>query len=116
MSPGRGCVLSLALALFVGAGLLLLAVLAIQGEVRLGGGDPPAIRVWLVTEDENQGFGISTTRRFFESQGPQPYCLRTNVRLLLWKSDGSVGNLRYCECSSSETGGWQDVDCSSIRP
>jgi hypothetical protein len=84
MSPSRGCALSLAIAIFVGAGLLFLAVLAIQGEVRLGGSDPPSMRIWLVTETENQGFGVS---------------------------DGSVENLSYCECQNSTTEGWGDVEC-----
>jgi hypothetical protein len=108
MSPSRGCALSLAIAIFVGAGLLFLAVLAIQGEVRLGGSDPPSMRIWLVTETENQGFGVSTTRQL---SGNEDLCLRTSVRLLLWKSDGSVENLSYCECQNSTTEGWGDVEC-----
>ena len=106
MTPLKGCALSLFLALVAGGFLLFVFVLALQGEVRIGKSDSSAFRIWLVRETVNQGVGISTTRK--ASSTPKDaagFCQKTTVRFLLWRSDGDIQNISYCECYA-ELGGF----------
>jgi len=97
-SPLRrlGCIIAL---IFWFALLLvpcLLLVMATQGQIAVSQGSLPGqqIRVWLIMEADERGFGVSSTSA--QQTDPNTACLQTNTRFLLWVGDAD--SLSYCDC------------------
>ena len=88
-------------------------LMVINGEFSLTLGDAPEqkLRIWLVSEIRERGFGISTGS--VTSRDEQNVCVQTDLRYLLWQ--GSQEPSVYCECFErldaaaewSYTIGWQ---------
>ncbi len=110
-------------AVFVALWLLILLIpgffiwMVINGEFTLSLGSTPEqkLRVWLVSEIRERGFGISTGS--VASQTETDVCVQTDLRYLLWQ--GSQAPSTYCECFTRTTaedtwsynGGWEGM-CS----
>ncbi len=92
----------------VGCGLLLviwfavlllpcaLIVLAVQQEIVISQGSAPGqqTRLWLISEADERGFGLSTST--VTQTSDNALCVETDVRFLLWT--GQAEPLSYCEC------------------
>jgi hypothetical protein len=108
-SPLRrpGCVIALIIWFLILLTPCPLFILLTQGEIRINVGSAPDqhIRLWLVMEPRERGFGLSSP-----SIHPGPsegeVCLQTDVRYLLWM--GSAEDASYCECYQHPTddSGW----------
>lgn len=74
----------------------LLIVMATQGEITISQGSLPGqqIRVWLIMEATERGFGISSTST--QQTDPNIACVQTNTRFVLWA--GQADPLSYCDC------------------
>jgi hypothetical protein len=68
----------------------------INGEFSIALGDAPEqkLRVWLVSEIRERGFGIATGS--VASRDEMNVCVQTDVRYVLWQ--GSQESTVYCEC------------------
>jgi hypothetical protein len=96
-SPVRrvGCAFLLILwfaLLLVPCGLFIMAT---QGQLTIAQGDLPGqeIRLWLIMEADQRGFGLSSTSA---TRSGNAACLQTDTRFLLWA--GREDPLSYCEC------------------
>jgi hypothetical protein len=78
-----------------------LIVLAVQQEIVISTGGAPGqqTRLWLISEADQRGLGISTTST--RQTTPNAICVETNVHFYLWagKSDPSS----YCDCYQRES-------------
>lgn len=74
-----------------------LIVIASQGEVSISQGGLPgqAIRLWLINEIDERGFGFASTS-ITQPADPNTICLQTDTRFLLWA--GRAEPVSYCEC------------------
>ncbi len=84
-------------------------VMLTQGQISVTTGDLPdqAIRVWLVNEARQRGFGIAVPSTHAGNSGQM--CLQTDVRFLSWMGSGEPAV--YCECyeRSSDAEAWSLV-------
>ncbi len=104
-SPLRraGCII----ALVIWFAILLLPcffiVLAVQQEIVIPTGGAPGqqSRVWLISEADARGIGISTASALQPDE--TSLCVQTDVLFLLWA--GSQEPSSYCECYARETSG-----------
>ncbi|MDZ4764915.1 MAG: hypothetical protein SGI73_10210 [Chloroflexota bacterium] len=99
-SPIRraGCVLALIVWFIV---LLLpcgLIVIATQGEIAISQGELPgqAIRVWLINEADQRGFGTAATS-IYQPSDANTVCMQTDNRFLFWYGRAQAA-VSYCEC------------------
>jgi hypothetical protein len=71
-------------------------LMVVNGEFSLTLGDAPEqkLRIWLVSEIRERGFGISTGS--VASRDEQNVCVQTDLRYVLWQ--GSQESSVYCEC------------------
>ncbi len=81
---------------------------ASQGEFSLRLGDLPgqSLRVWLLSESRQRGFGISRPSVVAGSVAGQ-MCLQTDVSFLLW--EGKEDATTYCECFAQSANSTWDV-------
>jgi hypothetical protein len=101
-SPIRraGCIVLLV----IWFGILLLPcfliMLAVQGEITISTGGAPGqqTRLWLVSEPDERGLGISSASAI--QSAPDAVCVETSVRFYLWA--GSSEPSVYCECYQRE--------------
>jgi hypothetical protein len=74
--------------------------LATQGEIAIRLGDAPeqSFRVWLLSEENERGLGIS---RPSVSERDELVCVQTDVNFVLWmgQSDSST----FCDCYNRAT-------------
>lgn len=97
-SPAVGCLISVLIGL-VATGVVYLGLFLASGrEIRARVGEFNEARLWLVREDRHAGIGISTSNLVDPEMEPADACVVTRVRYLLWRTDGSAQNVRYCEC------------------
>lgn len=102
VSPLSGCLIAILIGL-LGVGMVFaVGTLLTNGEIRFGGQEATATRLWLVSDDQAQGLGIS--RPEVVSSSASQLCVRTNTRFLLWRSDGSLSSVSYCECYRNQNG------------
>jgi hypothetical protein len=73
-----------------------LFTMATQGQVTISQGGLPGqeIRLWLIMEIEQRGFGVSSTS--VHGDDANALCLQTNVSYLLWA--GREDPNTYCDC------------------
>ncbi len=76
---------------------MLALVLAMRGEMNLGGQENSHVRLFLVQADTEDGIGFEWTR----SAANSSKCLKTSVRYLLWEGDTEEVNVDYCQCFTS---------------
>lgn len=109
----------------IGCGLLLviwfsilllpcfLIVLAVQQEIVVSQGGAPGqqLRLWLISEADERGLGISTAS--VRQTSPNALCVQTNVRFLMWS--GHDDPLAYCDCyeRADEDAPWSSVSSAS---
>jgi len=106
-SSAVGCLISLLIGLAVVGVVYLVLSLASGREIHARVGEFNEVRLWLVREDQNTGFGISSSSLAdLQTQAAGP-CVVTSVRFLLWRDDGSAQNIRYCECYQRVGDTWQ---------
>ena len=81
---------------------------ASQGELSVRLGDIPgqSLRVWLLSESRQRGFGISRPSVVASSVVGQ-VCLQTDVSFILWT--GSEDATTYCECFAQSANSTWDV-------
>ncbi len=72
-----------------------LIVMATQGELTIPQGSLPGqhLRVWLIMEADERGFGVSSTST--HPLAADTLGLQTNINFLLWS--GSADPLIYCD-------------------
>jgi hypothetical protein len=84
-------------------------VLASQGEIIIPQGSAPGqqIRIWLIMEVQQRGFGISSAA--VSQPEPNALCVESRTRFLLWV--GSAESSVSCECymRASEDEAWAAV-------
>lgn len=107
VSPAVGCLGALALgilgALVVFSGLKL----AVQGELRLGGGDLTPRRAWLVTGPDNAGLAYESSRIVTGSRTEGEACVHTAVSFFFWRRDETAQPVDFCECYQRQGETWQ---------
>lgn len=96
ISPLGGCLLAGGVSLAGVALIFAIGTLVTTGELRFGQNETLGVRLWLVNEDESEGLAWSSGEVVRE-QGAE-VCVETDVRFLLWRSDGSRQDLTYCDC------------------
>ena len=118
LPPARPAPASDASRLLSGCALILLAAcctfylsgalvrLATRGELVLRQAGLEETRLWLVRQPESSGLGLSDTRRISGEQAENRVCLRTRIRFLLWRSDGSRTTLEECRCYDLRGEAW----------
>jgi hypothetical protein len=81
---------------------------ASRGEISIRLGDIPgqSFRVWLVSESQQRGVGISRPSVVASSAAGQ-MCLQTDVSFVLWA--GSEDATTYCECFAQSANSTWDV-------
>lgn len=121
MSPLRrlGC----AVALVFWFALLMLPcfffMLLRDGEIVMPQGELPGqeIRVWLVSEIDQRGFGLSRPV-IIPGSDPNQMCMVTHVDYYLWA--GESESISYCECYmrdlSAEISPWLPVEGTCTAP
>lgn len=78
--------------------------LAVNGEIRIWHDsvpDPhsqPRLLVSLISEMDDRGLRIATSSVFNPDADNLSTCVETNVRFLLWESQGGNQDVTYCEC------------------
>lgn len=109
LTPAAGCILSV---LIGAAGLVVFIAamtLALRGEIAFGQGTPGEVRLWLITEPESKGLGLSTAHRVSTSDEATRDCYLRQVRFLLWRSVEPGVGTSYCECYDRTPRGWQSL-------
>jgi hypothetical protein len=73
-----------------------LIVFAVQQQIVISQGGAPGqeLRIWLISEAEQRGFGVSSTS--VRQTNANALCVQTDVRFLLWA--GSADPVNYCDC------------------
>ncbi len=73
-----------------------LITLAVQQEIVITTGGAPGqhVRLWLISEAEQRGFGLSTAA--VTAKDDNDLCVQTDVRFLLWAGKGESSS--YCDC------------------
>jgi hypothetical protein len=91
-----GCIIALILWFVILLSPCFLIVLAVQQEISISTGSAPGqqIRLWLVSEADQRGLGLSTGS--VRQTGENAICMQTDVRFFLWS--GSADPVNYCEC------------------
>lgn len=74
----------------------LAAVLAIQGQIEVGGNGRSHVRLFLVQQPEAEGVGITWTRPL----RAQSDCRQTSLVYIMWRGEGE--NVSFCECETPE--------------
>ena len=114
---GAGCGLLLPLWFMLLITPCALFYLAINGEIRIWHDsvpDPhaqPRLLISLISEKDDRGLRIENASIFNPDADALSTCVVTNVRFILWESQGGNQNVAYCECyerTEAETG-WQLV-------
>jgi hypothetical protein len=84
--------------------------LAVRGEVTWRRGELVEDRVWLVRSENVRGqtspggLALSSSRVISDARAQSgPVCVRTNVRIWLWRVPSET--LAYCECYLPDPGG-----------
>jgi hypothetical protein len=88
----------------------VLLYLATQGQIAVSLPGEPAreLRIWVLSETDRRGVGISVPSVIAAAQN-QKLCVQTDVRFLLWMGKGEAS--QYCECYARGTsGGWTPTD------
>ena len=88
--------------------------LAVNGEIRIWHDsvpDPhsqPRLLVSLISEMDDRGLRIATSSVFNPDADNLSTCVETNVRFLLWESQGGNQDVTYCECyrRADEVSAW----------
>jgi hypothetical protein len=99
--PSRLRRIGCALALVIWFTLLLtpcfLFVMATQGEIAVNLGSAPGqdLRIWLIMEADERGFGVSRPTTA-SGNDANHLCVQTDVRYLLWA--GKAEPVTYCDC------------------
>jgi hypothetical protein len=109
LTPAAGCILSI---LIVAGGLVMFMAamtLALRGELAVGRGSPGEIRLWLITDAQTQGLGLSTAQRVSTSNDATRECYVRQVKFLLWRSVEPGVGTSYCECYIRTAQGWASV-------
>lgn len=83
-------------------------VLAMNGQLRLGGDDQRYWRLFMVQEAEAEGIGLERARPVdaLPDAPPNTQCSKVSVSYWLWAGEGQ--SAEYCQCSDGATG--QSVD------
>jgi hypothetical protein len=78
-------------------------IMLTQGQIVIRTGDLPeqSIRLWLVNEARQRGFGIAVPSTHAGVDGQS--CLQTQVNFISWVGSGEPAT--YCECYSREAEG-----------
>ena len=111
-SPLRrlGCGVALVFWFLVLLTPLFLFTMAQQGEIVITTGSAPdqQIRLWLIMEIDQRGFGISTAS--VQQSEPNALCVQTNVNYLLWA--GRERPSVHCSCyqRADESAAWSYTD------
>ena len=95
--------------------------LAVNGEIRIWHDsvpDPhsqPRLLISLISEKDDRGLRIETSSIINPDANDLSTCVVTNVRFLLWESQGGNQNVAYCECyeRTEAESGWQLVQTVS---
>jgi hypothetical protein len=76
-------------------------IMLTQGQIVVRTGELPeqSIRIWLVNEARQRGFGIAVPSTHAGEGGQR--CLQTDVRFVSWL--GSAEPATYCECYDRES-------------
>jgi hypothetical protein len=76
-------------------------VMLTQGQIVVRTGDLPdqALRIWLVNEARQRGFGIAVPSTHVGEGGQS--CLQTQVSFISWVGSGDPAT--YCECYNRAT-------------
>lgn len=78
--------------------------LTVNGEIRIWHNsvpDPhsqPRLLISLISEMENRGLRIETSSVLSQDADNLSTCVQTNVRFVLWESQGGNQAVSYCEC------------------
>lgn len=81
-----------------------LIYLAVNGEIRIGQDgvpDPyaqPRLLISLISEIDLRGLRIETSSVFNPAAAKLKTCVQTDVRFLLWHSQGGDQDVAYCAC------------------
>ncbi|MGD8553495.1 MAG: hypothetical protein PVH60_00560 [Anaerolineales bacterium] len=111
-SPAVGCLISFLLAAIPVCLIMGVFVLAVRNEIVLSLGPVREVRLWFVTEGQEQGLGISTMEKVSGEEDLGEVCYRSNVHFLLWRSLDIERQSLYCECYDLKDGVWGFVgDC-----
>lgn len=95
-----GCTIVLVLWFLLLLTPCLLFYMASQGEisVRLGNLPDQSLRIWLVTEPQQRGIGVSSPAVARAADG-NTACLQMTVHYWLWYGEAEEA-VQYCECFS----------------
>ncbi len=95
-----GCIIALVVWFLILLLPCFLIVLAVQQEIVISTGGAPGqqTRLWLISEADERGLGVSTTST--RQSNENAICVETDVHFYLWagKSDPSS----YCDCYQRE--------------
>jgi hypothetical protein len=87
-----GCPLLFLLWLIVMSLPLLSIVLAMRGQIQLGGEERTQIRIFLLQQRDVEGVGVEWSRPLRR----QPGCRQTTVTYFMWRGQGE--NARFTTC------------------
>jgi hypothetical protein len=109
LPPAAGCLFSVSFGL-IGV-LLVFAIFSLvqSGELTIRLGELREIRLWTISEGGIRGVGFSTPNVTGGSIGAGEVCVRTNVRIILWKTGEEFANPSYCECFQRTGEIWQSL-------
>ena len=81
-----------------------LIYLAVNGEIRVWHDSvpephsQPRLLISLISEMESRGLRFQSSTLFDPDAGNLSTCVETNVRFVLWESQGGNQDVTYCEC------------------
>lgn len=90
-----------------------LIMLAVQQEIVITTGSAPGqqLRLWLISEAEQRGFGLSTASVIPKDNND--LCVQTDVRFFLWAGKGESSS--YCDCyqRANQSAAWTSVSTAT---
>ncbi len=106
-----GCLIALLIWLMVMLLPCFFLALAFQQEIVITQGDAPnqVLRIWLINEVRDRGFGISSTSVHPGLQN-SGVCVQTDVRFILWVGDSPPTS--YCECYALSS---EELEITSVQ-
>lgn len=107
ISPAAGCAIALILTAAGIAAVFAVGSLLARGDLVVARGELTETRLWLIREDEQEGFGFSNSS--LVSRGEDRACVRTRVGFLLWQSSGDTSGTSFCSCYETRQGSWEEV-------
>lgn len=89
-------------------------VLAMNGQIRLGGDGQRYWRLFMVQEAEAEGVGLERARPVDAPPDapPNTQCTKVSVNYWIWAAQSGAGegpSAEYCQCSDAATGQSADV-------